>query len=930
MIKRILPIILCSICSIATFGQTPQNITIQQGPPNPNQVESLACVDQFAGTINLNNFNGQSNQFNMNGTTYLCLGDQFDVTHLGDQDLTGDPQPATAPGIVYAFYDCAPTVTGPDLTTIQGDACLNNTDPIIIGGTVINQTNGVWVTSGTIDGNATFDNSGVLQEGYNGGNPIEFFFAPLTVDDFATNGYELDNGMGNPGPCTNVNTSQTFRVVFLNEIEITNLAINGCDGSFNVTGGLSEFDAVDTYTISVVNNANGAVVGTVNTNNVGHGDLVQFDVPEAGNYTITVEDGRSCAGTAQADMSGCAAAPVTFILPTITATPGDIVCMPVTVQNFTDIFSFQFSIDYDETVLAFNGIQNINPLLTGLTPAGFNDTGSELITQWNDFSLTGVDIADNQIAFVMCYEVIGSLGDNAAVNIAGTPAPFEVTNSGGPTAASVVNGAIIVSDDAITVSYTINGATCQGIADGTFTATAADATAPYSLSWQSLQGGPILGPGNIAADGGSFTATGLDVGSYSVTVSDSEVPANIVIDTVMITGDTLEVFIIPGFADCAGGTGDISATVVLNDIIQPASDYTFLWSNDSTTQTVLDVPVGLYEVTVTSIATGCTATNDAPLPQPSAINITPNFTEPTCTGIMDGAVGVSVSGGTPDSNGNYTIFWPTVIGSPTFTNFQSNLNGVDDGLYQVIVTDGNGCQDSINIQVDPLQEMTVNTLVTDLGCANFCNGAINAQAATSGAPGNTFSFTWFGAVPGAPVSTPTMSTVNQLCAGNYSVSVIDDQLGCNLIMPVIVTEPDTLELSLFSLTPESCAVGGDGAATLAVEGGTFPFNYTWSDVTLMDSIATNLSAGNYAATVTDANLCTDTISFSIATPVPPIVVEFMNDTLDCADNIDGQLTVVAMDGGAPITNYNWSSGDNGANVTTINNLTADSYFVTLP
>ena len=56
------------------------------------------------------------------------------IIHNQDFDLSGDPQPATPPGIGYAFYDCEPTIGGPDLATILTDPCINTTSPIIVGG----------------------------------------------------------------------------------------------------------------------------------------------------------------------------------------------------------------------------------------------------------------------------------------------------------------------------------------------------------------------------------------------------------------------------------------------------------------------------------------------------------------------------------------------------------------------------------------------------------------------------------------------------------------------------------------------------------------------------------------------------------------------------------------------------------------------------
>jgi hypothetical protein len=97
------------------------------------------------------------------------LGDTLFVNHNNDSDLSGDPQPATQPGIGYVFYDCPPTQTGPNLATVLTDPCINDTDPIIVGGNPVPQTGGVWVATQSPNGNITLINNGGLQSAFNNG-----------------------------------------------------------------------------------------------------------------------------------------------------------------------------------------------------------------------------------------------------------------------------------------------------------------------------------------------------------------------------------------------------------------------------------------------------------------------------------------------------------------------------------------------------------------------------------------------------------------------------------------------------------------------------------------------------------------------------------------------------------------------------------------
>ncbi|MEK7254416.1 MAG: CRTAC1 family protein, partial [Bacteroidota bacterium] len=151
-----------------------------------------SCADQFAGTISFSNFIGQSNDISLD-TIFLCFNDQIGIQHNGDANLTGDPNPLTTPGIAYSFFDCPPNVSGFNLTSIVADTCVTNFPP---------PATGIWVTAGgTANGNITFNNSGTLQNFFNAGAPVQLWFAPITVDNFAIKQWEADPGSGEVGAC---------------------------------------------------------------------------------------------------------------------------------------------------------------------------------------------------------------------------------------------------------------------------------------------------------------------------------------------------------------------------------------------------------------------------------------------------------------------------------------------------------------------------------------------------------------------------------------------------------------------------------------------------------------------------------------------------------------------------------------------------------
>lgn len=126
------------------------------------------------------------------------------------------------------------------------------------------------------------------------------------------------------------------------------------------------------------------------------------------------------------------------------------------------------------------------------------------------------------------------------------------------------------------------------------------------------------------------------------------------------------------------GAATGSATVVTTGGTSP---YTYLWSNGATSATVNGLTAGNYTVSVTA-ATGCSVNASVSITQPatalsSSVVVTPATTPTT----PNGAINLSVSGGTP----GYLYFWNT--GATT-----QDISGLLPGTYSVSISDANGCQ----------------------------------------------------------------------------------------------------------------------------------------------------------------------------------------------------------------------------------------------
>jgi hypothetical protein len=234
------------------------------------------------------------------------------------------------------------------------------------------------------------------------------------------------------------------------------------------------------------------------------------------------------------------------------------------------------------------------------------------------------------------------------------------------------------------------------------------------------------------------------------------------------------------------------------------------------------------------------------------------------------------------------------------------------GNYTVTITDANGCTSTsaVIIAEPPLLTSNIPSSTNIL-----CNGGADGTADVNAAGGTTnYTYSW------AP-SGGSGTTASALVAGTYTVTVTDAN-GCTSTSSVTLTEPTVINLQLSS-TPSLCG-NANGSADVVAGGGTSPFAYSWSPSGGATSTASNLSAGTYTVTVTDANNCTSTNTVAVANIIGPTATASLNNDVSCNGGANGSATVSLLNGTAPF-NYTWSpTGGNAANAT---NLSAGTYTI---
>ncbi|MBK9016261.1 MAG: SprB repeat-containing protein [Saprospiraceae bacterium] len=140
-----------------------------------------------------------------------------------------------------------------------------------------------------------------------------------------------------------------------------------------------------------------------------------------------------------------------------------------------------------------------------------------------------------------------------------------------------------------------------------------------------------------------------------------------------------------------------------------------------------------------------------------------------------------------------------------------------------------------------------------------------------------------------------------LAAGNYAVTV-SDASGCMVNGSAGVTEPSPLSLSCAQQSPVTTAGGSDGVASITFGGGTGNYEYAWSGAA-SGSVAnapagvatiSNLPAGTYSLTLTDANGCTENCNFSITQPGCTLTLAGVaSQNATCPGGSDGAIQVTS-------------------------------------
>lgn len=338
------------------------------------------------------------------------------------------------------------------------------------------------------------------------------------------------------------------------------------------------------------------------------------------------------------------------------------------------------------------------------------------------------------------------------------------------------------------------------------TLSASGGTPPYSYS---IDGGSTFGTDPVF--------TGLANGTYTLVIQDAngcaiagQALVNVLVNAAI---DVLDV-------SCAGaGDGVLTVSGVQGG--EPPFSYSLNGGDEQSDSVFDNLTAGTYSVQITDANGSVLTLEDVLVPEPPLLELNVDVDGPF--------LALQATGGTPP-------YIYSIDGGATFTGL-SSFSDLDNGEYEVVVQDANGCTFNtvavINIIVN------VNLDISNLSCAGSADGRIEVLEVIGGNP--SYSYQLDG---GAFVANPFF---DGLSAGTYELNIMDSE-GFIFASSIELLEPAALE-AVITVSEDSISVEASG--------GTLPYSYsidggeTFSEL----PVFSELPSGEYSVLVRDANGC---------------------------------------------------------------------------
>lgn len=658
-----------------------------------------------------------------------------------------------------------------------------------------------------------------------------------------------------------VNITQPSSVTVLSNTTTANCNQSNGSASVAASGGNGPY----TYTWST--NATGPLLNNV----------------PAGTYTVAVQDANGCIYPGAATIPNSSGPSISVISQTnVSCFGGNNGAATASATGGSLPYNYIWS------------NAQITPLSTNMTAGiytvsvtdnvGCVATASVLITQPS--SLT-INVSGNN---PLCFGATngnanaGVLGGTPVYNYTWTPNPGtgQGTASAGNMGAGVylvtvmdskgciITGSVQLNNPPqLLASVSQTNVTCFNACNGMAFSTTTNNVGPVSYFY--VGGASALATqsvSNLCPVNYTMTATDANNCTAQVTFSISQPP--LLVGTISAVGTV----------SCSGGSNGF-ATINASG---GTPGYTYNWSNAQTNPTASNLIAGAYTFTVTDTKS-CTATGAVNITQPLGLTATVTSSNVTCFNANNGIGNVAYSGG----SGIPTFLWlPSLNVTPV-------ANNLGPGTHTVIITDGNGCQQTQTIIIT--QPTQLNTTILGIVSTNCGQANGSASVAASGGAGG-YTYLWSGS------PTYTNPGLTNITAGPYTVMVTDAN-GCTTTSLANVPNIAGPTIANTFSTHVDCFGNATGAATIISSVLVPPMTYLWSFAAQTTSAVTNLPAGLHSIIVYDGAGCLASAAVQINQP-PQLVSAIGTPThSSCFLSFNGQAPAL-VNGGTPGYTYSWT------------------------
>lgn len=507
---------------------------------------------------------------------------------------------------------------------------------------------------------------------------------------------------------------------------------------------------------------------------------------------------------------------------------------------------------------------NANPVIGTFTTSNlncFNDNSGEII----------VNMASGQAPYFYSMNSGANQNSNTFSNLNAGNYSFIATDDNGCTSAS--NSSSISQPPILSLSSTTNTAYC-GNNNGSVTLSYSGGTSPYQFNIGGTnQPSPIF--------------NNLFPGSYTANIIDAN---DCMLNHNFTIGNTNQIFtptIQTTNAACGSNNGTAIATVN-----GTSNGYTFLWDNGQTSSTATGLNFGSHTVTLTN-TNGCSeiftfniGNANAPIASVQTIDI-------LCNGVSSGSATAIISGGTSPYNLNWSF------GGDSLT--ETNL---DQGNYSLTVIDDANCQTNLSFSITEPTALNINFIKNDEHCFKE-DGKIEAFATGGLSP---YQYTWDNLATG--------NITNQLSAGTYSVTIIDDN-DCIAQATTSISNIAAPKVLNATIKDVKCAKEFNGEILVDIINGSGSIGTNWSNGTNNKDLL-NVSGGNYTLSLIDSFGCRTDSVFTVLEPDPLTI------SLNIVDNSPNGVSTITANafGGTQTYNYLWNTGSQAQ---VISNLSTGTY-----